>query len=1019
MTQHDVIPAQTLTTGAPARGPGEAADLSAALRKRLQGEVRFDTGSRALYATDLSIYRQPPIGVVIPRSVEDVIATVEECRNRGVPILGRGCGTSLAGQTCNTAVVIDFSKYLNHLVALDPQAKIARVEPGIIRDDLNNAAEKHQLTFGPDPATHQYCTVGGMIGNNSCGVHSVMAGKTVDNIEELEILTYEGCRMRVGRTSDEELSGIIAGGGARGVIYRKLRDLRDRYAALVRERYPRIPRRVSGYNLDQLLPENGFNVARALVGTESTCVIVLGATTRLMHSPPHRALLVIGYPDLFTAGDHAEPIREQGPIGLEAFQKHVLENMQRKGKVAPGAKLLPEGDTWLIAEFGGETREEALDRAREAKSKIEASQKGQLGMKVIDKPSEQHDIWHIREAGVGASRVPGEEEAWPSWEDSAVAPPVLGMYLRDFDKLLRKFHYRWTIFGHFGDGCVHCRITFNLKTREGVRTYRNFMEEAADLVVRYRGSLSGEHGDGQARAELLPKMFGPEIVEAFREFKSIWDPQWKMNPGKVVDPYRLDQNLRVGPDYHPRPVQTYFKFPDDHGSFASATERCFGVGKCRGLDGDTMCPSFKATREEMHTTRGRAHLLFEMMRGDVIADGWRDEHVKESLDLCLACKGCKSDCPVSVDMATYKAEFLAHYYEGRLRPRQAYSIGLIADWARIASHAPSLANFVTHAPVLRIIAKFAAGISQKREVPSFARQTFRSWFEARAHINGNGAKQRVLLWPDTFNNYFLPRTGQAATAVLESAGCDVDIPRSPDGKSRVLCCGRPLYDYGMLPEAKRRLEETLEALGPEIDAGTPVVFLEPSCAAVFRDEMLGLLPDNDRAKRLSQQTFLLDEYLRKIDYHPPTLDRRAIVHGHCHQKAVMGLKPTEEILSGMGVKAEVLDSGCCGMAGSFGYESGHYDVSMKVGEHALLPKVRSTPKDQLIIASGFSCREQIEQGSDRKTVHLAEVLAMALPQEASAASGNARRASLRWKRLAFAVAGAAVAFTAAAFVRRR
>jgi Fe-S oxidoreductase len=586
------------------------------------------------------------------------------------------------------------------------------------------------------------------------------------------------------------------------------------------------------------------------------------------------------------------------------------------------------------------------------------------------------------------------------------------MYLRDFDKLLRKFHYRWTIFGHFGDGCVHSRITFQLKTPEGVRAYRSFMEQAADLVVRYGGSLSGEHGDGQARAELLPKMFGPEIVEAFREFKSIWDPQWKMNPGKVVDPYRLDQNLRAGPDYHPRPVTTYFKFPEDHGSFASATERCFGVGKCRGLDGGTMCPSFKATREEMHTTRGRAHLLFEMMRGDVIADGWRDEHVRESLDLCLACKGCKSDCPVSVDMATYKAEFLAHYYEGRLRPRHAYAIGLIAGWAHLASHAPVLANFVTHAPVIRNVAKLAAGISQKREIPSFARKTFRSWFEQRGRRNGNGAAGRVLLWPDTFNNYFLPQTAQAATKVLESAGCHVDIPE------RVLCCGRPLYDYGMLPQAKRRLEETLEALGPDIDAGTPVVFLEPSCAAVFRDEMLSLLPTSDRAKRLSQQTFLFDEYLRKIDYHPPSLNRRAIVHGHCHQKAIMGLKPTEEILSGMGVKAEVLDSGCCGMAGSFGFESGHYEVSMKIGEHELLPKVRSTPKEQLVIASGFSCREQIEQGSNRRAVHLAEVLEMALPEQAAAMSAGRRKSSGR-KRLALAAATAALAFTAAALIRGR
>jgi FAD/FMN-containing dehydrogenase/Fe-S oxidoreductase len=1010
MTQQNVIPAELLTGVSP-QANGPALDLAAALRKRIEGEVRFDPGSRALYATDLSIYRQSPIGVVIPRSIDDVIATVEECRNRGVPILGRGCGTSLAGQTCNVAVVIDFSKYLNRLLSLDADARIARVEPGIIRDDLNNAAEKYQLTFAPDPATHQYCTVGGMIGNNSCGVHSVMAGKTVDNIEELDVLTYDGCRMRVGRTSDEELESIIGGGGQRGVIYRKLRDLRDRYAALVRDRFPRIPRRVSGYNLDELLPENGFNVARALVGTECTCVIVLGATTRLMHSPPHRALLVIGYPDLFSAGDHAAPIREYGPIGLEAFQKHVIENMQRKGKVTPGAKLLPEGDTWLIAEFGGETREEAVDRAREAQRKIEANQTGQTGMKVIDGPSEQHDIWHIREAGVGSSRVPGEEEAWPSWEDAAVAPPVLGMYLRDFDKLLRKFQYRWTIFGHFGDGCVHCRITFNLKTPEGVRAYRKFMEEAADLVVRYGGSLSGEHGDGQARAELLPKMFGPELVDAFREFKSIWDPHWKMNPGKVVDPYRLDQNLRAGPDFHPRPVQTYFQFPEDHGSFASATERCFGVGKCRSLDGDTMCPSFKATREEMHTTRGRAHLLFEMMRGDVIADGWRDPHVRESLELCLACKGCKSDCPVSVDMATYKAEFLAHYYEGRLRPRHAYAMGLVANWARMASVAPALVNFVTHAPIFGRVAKFAAGISQKREVPAFARQTFRSWFEQRSDRKADG--RRVLLWPDTFNNYFLPQTGRAAVEVLEAAGCQVAIP------GRALCCGRPLYDYGMLPRAKRWLEEIVEVLGPEIDAGTPIVFLEPSCAAVFRDEMLNLLTQNDRVKRLSEQTLLFDEYLRKIDYHPPGFERAAIVHGHCHQKAVMGLKATEEILSGMGLKAEVLDSGCCGMAGSFGYESGHYDVSMKVGEHALLPKVRSTPADHLIIASGFSCREQIAQGTRRKAVHVAEVLAMALHQETQSTWAGKRRPAIGWKPLAAAAMATGVTLAAAALMRRR
>jgi FAD/FMN-containing dehydrogenase/Fe-S oxidoreductase len=958
------------------------------LGKRVEGEVRFDPGSRALYATDLSMYRQPPIGVVIPRTIDDVVAIVEECRNRDVPILGRGCGTSLAGQTCNIAVVIDFSKYLHRLVALDPEAKTARVEPGIIRDDLNDAAERHHLTFAPDPATHQYCTVGGMIGNNSCGVHSVMGGKTVDNIEELDILTYDGLRMRVGRTSDTELDRIIAEGGARGVIYRKLRDLRDKYADLVRARYPPIPRRVSGYNLDQLLPENGFHVARALVGTESTCVIVLGATVKLMHSPPHRAILVIAYPDLFRAGDNAAPVRQYGPIGLEAFQKHVIENMKRKGKEVRGEKFLPEGDTWLIAEFGGESAAEARDRARQAQREIDSHLHGHIGMKVVDDPAEQKQIWHIRESGVGASRVPHVEDAWPSWEDSAVAPELLGNYLRDFDKLLRKFQYRWTIYGHFGDGCVHCRITFELRTPEGLRAYRNFMEQAADLVVRYGGSLSGEHGDGQARAELLPRMFGNELVEGFREFKSIWDPRWKMNPGKVVDPYRLDENLRVGPDYQPRPVQTYFQFPEDNGSFASAAERCFGVGKCRSLDGETMCPSFKATREEMHTTRGRAHLLFEMMRGDVIADGWRDEHVKESLDLCLACKGCKSDCPVAVDMASYKAEFLAHYYEGRIRPRQAYAMGLVSNWARIASHAPGLANFLSQTPPFAQLAKLAAGISQKRTVPRFAPQTFRSWFAA--HVPQRAGGTRVLLWPDTFNNYFQPNTAQAAVEVLEDAGFQVAIP------DRILCCGRPLYDYGMLPRARRWLTEILEALGPEIDAGTPLIFLEPSCAAVFRDEMLNLFPNDQAARRLSQQTFLFDEYLKRSGYRPHGLQgRRAILHGHCHQKALMGMSATQDLLGAAGLKAELLDSGCCGMAGSFGYESRHYDVSMKVGEHTLLPRVRSNPAEDLIIADGFSCREQIAQSTDKRALHLSEVLAMGLHGASSPPAAERKRSISR------------------------
>jgi FAD/FMN-containing dehydrogenase/Fe-S oxidoreductase len=957
-----------------------ADQLAKELRATIRGEVRFDTGTRSLYATDLSLYRQVPIGVVIPRDVEDVIHTVDACRKYGAPILGRGCGTSLAGQCCNVAVILDFSKYMNRILELDPEKRTARVEPGVICDQLRDAAEKHHLTFAPDPATHKYCTLGGMIGNNSCGVHTVMGGKTVDNVEELEILCYDGTRMRVGRTSEDELQQIIREGGRRGEIYGKLRVLRDRYAEQVRGTYPKIPRRVSGYNLDELLPENGFNVARALVGTESTCMLVLNATVRLVPSPPKRVLLVIGYPDIFLAGDNVATIRSYGPIGLEAVQQHVIENMHRKGKPLPGANLLPDGDTWVLAEFGGETEQEAAEKARQAMEKIERELKGHLKMKLVEDPREQKSVWHIREVAIDASRVPGVEDAFPAWEDAAVAPKDVGNYLREFYEILKRHQYRFTTFGHFGDGCIHCRIAVNVKTADGVKDFRRFMNEAADLVVRYGGSLSGEHGDGQLRAELLPKMYGPELIQAFREFKSIWDPDWRMNPGKVVDPYKLDENLRTGPDYRPQQPLTHFHFPEDHGSLAEATERCFGVGRCRGLNGGTMCPSFMVTREESYTTRGRAHLLFEMLRGDSILQGWRDDHVKEALDLCLSCKGCKGDCPVSVDIATYKAEFLSHYWEGRLRPRTAYALGLVNVWLRAASLAPGFANLITQTPGLRDLAKAAAGIAPQRTIPPLAPQSFRKWFgnnwaHSNGRMRGNG-RSKVILWPDTFNNYFHPDIAQAAATVLDAAGFEVAIPRQN------LCCGRPLYDFGMLDRAERYLRRTLAALRDDIAAGVPVVVLEPSCAAVFRDEMPNLLANDEDAKRLSQQTFLLGEFLeqRAPEFRPPKLNRKAVVHAHCHQKAV--LTPENEIstLKKIGLDCEVPESGCCGMAGSFGFEKDKYDVSVACGERVLLPAVREADADTLIIANGFSCQEQVAQMTERRALHLAQVLQMALFQ---------------------------------------
>jgi len=958
----------------------DSTDLAASLRSRIAGEVRFDRGSRALYATDASNYRQVPIGVVIPRSIEDVIATVEECRRFDVPVLSRGGGTSLAGQCCNVAVVIDFSKYLHDILEIDPDRRRARVQPGTILDHLRRKAEKYGLTFGPDPSTHNHCTLGGMIGNNSCGVHSVMAGRTSENVEELEILTYDGHRMRVGATPEDELERIIRGGGKQGRVYAALKELRDRYAPLIREKFPNIPRRVSGYNLPDLLPENGFHVARALVGSEGTCVTILEATVRLVHSPASRTVVVLGYPDIYTAGDHITDILACDPIGLEAIDDVLVEDMTRKGLHPRDLTLLPPGRGWLIAEFGGDTREDSDDKARWMMDALQRAS-NPPSMKLFDDPAETSLVWQIRESGLGATaRVPGDRDTWEGWEDSAVPPQRVGAYLQDLRKLFRKFGYNGALYGHFGQGCVHTRIDFDLVTAEGIRTFRAFLDEAADLVLSYGGSLSGEHGDGQSRAELLPKMFGEDLIQAFREFKAIWDPTNRMNPHKIVDPYRITENLRLGTSYRPAQPETWFRYPGDDGSFARATLRCVGVGECRRHETGTMCPSYRATLEEKHSTRGRARLLFEMLRGDSLEGGWKNDSVREALDLCLACKGCRTDCPVNVDMATYKAEFLSHYFEGRRRPTAAYSMGLIPWWARMASTVPAAANFVTHAPGLRTLAKSIAGIAGQRDVPKFARHSFRhDWRRKRRQRTRRqgSAGRRVILWPDTFNNYFHPWIASAAVDVLQAAGFEVSVP------GQWLCCGRPLYDFGMLRLARKQLRTILDALQDDIELGTPVVGLEPSCVAVFRDELVGLFPEDENAVRLSRQTFLLSEFLVNYAPHfrPPPLQRRAIVHAHCHHKAVMGLHDDRILLDRTGLDYTLLDSGCCGMAGSFGFERDKYDISMNIGELVLLPAVRESAPDTLIITDGFSCREQIRQATSRAPLHIAEVLQAALRQE--------------------------------------
>ncbi|MGB8989076.1 MAG: FAD-linked oxidase C-terminal domain-containing protein, partial [Candidatus Sulfotelmatobacter sp.] len=953
--------------------PVDAAGLAEALRSRIRGEVRFDHGSRALYATDGSNYRQVPIGVVLPRDADDVITTVALCREFGAPLLCRGGGTSLAGQCCNVAVILDFSRYMAGILEIDPARRIARVQPGVVLDHLRAAAEKHHLTFAPDPATHDRCTLGGMIGNNSCGVHSVMAGKTDDNIETLEILTYDGVRMKVGATSTAELEQILQQGGRRAEIYTRLKTIAAAYGDLVRQRFPSIPRRVSGYNLNYLLPENSFQVARSLVGSEGTCVTVLEATCRLVESPPERVLLLLAYSDIYQCADHVPEIMEHGPIGLEGFDDLLVAYTRTKGINSEGLDLLPEGGGWLMVEFGGKTAPEAESQAKGLMQAL--GRTAVPAMRLYTDKQQIKRVWEVRESALGVtSHVPGEPLNWEGWEDSAVAPEKLGAYLRDLRKMMAAYGYKGSLYGHFGHGCVHTRINFDLQSKDGIAKFRKFMEEAADLVVSYGGSISGEHGDGQSRGELLPKMFGPELVQAFREFKSAWDPEWKMNPGKLIEAYKLDENLRLGADYAPWEPKTNFQFVSDHGSLAEATLRCVGVGKCRREEGGLMCPSYRATREEEHSTRGRAHLLWEMTQGEVIRDRWRSDEVKQSLDLCLACKGCKSECPVGVDLATYKSEFLSHYYDGRLRPRSAYAFGHIDLWARVASHAPGLANLVTQLPFLRDISKLAAGMPEERAIPAFAPETFKTWFRRRLTGSRKTGAPSVLLWPDTFNNYFHPATAKAAVEVLEAAGFRVMVPQAH------LCCGRPLYDHGMIERAKSLLLRILGELSPEIEAGVPIVGLEPSCVAVFRDELVNLFPHDERAQALSRQTFLLSEFLeaRAKTFTLPRLYRKAILHGHCHQKSLMKMTAEEAVLTRLGVDFQSPAPGCCGMAGSFGFERDKYEISIAIGELELMQAVRQAPSDWLIIANGFSCREQISQGSSRRALHLAEVLQMAL-----------------------------------------
>jgi FAD/FMN-containing dehydrogenase/Fe-S oxidoreductase len=945
---------------------GRTNQLQVALAEAVRGEVRFDSATRAIYATDSSNYRMPPIGVVFPLDHDDVVAAVKAAAEAGVPILGRGSGTSLAGQCCNTAIVLDFSRHMNRILSIDAEAGRAVVQPGVVLDDLRREAERHGLTFGPDPATHAWCTLGGMIGNNSCGSHALFAGKTVDNVERLRIVLADGESFEVGSYDEVALAEILAAGGKKGEILGRLRELGARYADLVAERYPDIPRRVSGFNLDELVPGRDLHVARSLVGTESTCAITTEATLRLIPSPRQRRLVILGYPDVFEAAAAVPDLLEQPLLALEGVDQTLIDQMKARHLNAEAVPLLPEGRGWLFAELGADQPEEA-DRLTDAF--VAALPEG-VTHRRFDTPAEQARMWPVRESGLGATAIRQDgHHNYEGWEDAAVPPARLAEYLRAITDLWAEFGYSGAWYGHFGQGCVHTRNNFDLSSAEGLARYRAYVERAADIAVSLGGSLSGEHGDGQSRGELLERMFGPELVGAFREMKAIWDPENRMNPGKVVDPYPLDANIRYLGLSEPvglRPSK--FSFAEDDQSLLHAAFRCVGVGRCRRDDAGTMCPSYRATRDEMHSTRGRAKLLTEMFQGDVTPATWRNEDVREALDLCLSCKACSSDCPTHVDMATYKAEFFSHYYKGRLRPRVMYALASVPWASRLATRVPRLANFALRSPGISVLVRKAGGVTTARRSPRYEHQSLRRSVPPSTR---RGAEDTtVVVWPDSFTDAFRAGPGRDLIAVLEGQGERVAVPEA------WACCGRTLYDAGMLDTAKRTLGHLLDVLQPWIERDIPVVVPEPSCLAAFRDELPGLLGKTDpRAQRLAALACSPSEFVLAKGWlggggapSPGEPGRRAVLHPHCHQRAQVGATSDRKVLEGLGYQVQVLDAGCCGLAGSFGFDAEHEPVSRRIGEGHWLPRVRSAlaeAEGATLVVDGFSCVTQLEHlGAD-------------------------------------------------------
>jgi len=931
-------------------------DLLDGLRRAGIGDVDDSGLARALYSSDASLYRVPPRAVVRPRDADEVLAALAVCRELGVPLTMRGAGTSIAGNAVGPGVVVDTSRYFGQVVSIDAEARTAVVQPGLVQAALQAAAAPHGLRFGPDPSTHNRCTIGGMIGNNACGSRALAYGRTSDNVVALDVVTGGGTRL-----------DLRDGTPATGVL-EDLHKLVGGSLATIRTAFGRFGRQVSGYSLEHLLPERGFDVARALVGSEGTLAVVLGATVRLVPEPAFRGLVVLGYPSMAEAADATPGLLPHRPTAVEGLDARIVQRLRD----VPAAVVpdLPRGEGWLIVELTGESAAEVESKARRV-----AADAGALAALVVTDAAEAAALWRIREDGAGlAARTSDGLPAHAGWEDAAVPPEKLGAYLRGFEALLDQHGLTGMPYGHFGDGCVHIRIDFPFRAGQdgrdrGRSAYRSFVEDAARLVAGFGGSLSGEHGDGRARSELLPLMYPPEVIDLFAQVKGLFDPSDVLNPGVLVRPARVDEAIRVAA----APALTRglaLAFRHDGGDFSAAVHRCTGVGKCRAdlqASGGVMCPSWVATHEEKDSTRGRARVLQEMLASDGPVKDWRSPEVHDALDLCLSCKGCSRDCPTGVDMASYKSEVLHQSYRHRLRPRSHYALGQLPRWADLAARAPRLVNGLMRSALGGRLAKWGAGVDQRRSLPSFAPHTFREMWATRRSAPSGG--RPVALWVDSFTDHFAPAVAVAAVTVLERAGYAVQVPDDDT------CCGLTWITTGQLDAARRIVGATVGALAPLAEAGVPIVGLEPSCTAVLRGDAVELL-DDPAAGAVRGAVRTLAELLEATPgWEPPSLDGLEVVaQPHCHHASVLGWAADERLLRRAGARVTRL-GGCCGLAGNWGVERGHHDVSVTIAEQQLLPAVRSLPDGGVVLADGFSCRTQLDQLAGRPGIHLAQLLA--------------------------------------------